>query len=256
MKKRPPKRAAPKPAQPRVYFDLAPASRVPVRTLVRDENDAVGRLIVRLAAAFNDLKSAHFVLERLHALPFPLPTEGQTGERSGLMIHAIRLAGAVMFETLVVLRDETKALAHPEVAGARRRIAAASRTVWDELVALAKVPAPGRADAKPLLWYVRNKSASHYDRGLVSAFLRGFEELRAGEGAPAYSDGDSMERTRFYFADVALRAVVAAEAGVDVDVIERTVIDQTNRANFALKPMLVELIRGRVATDRERNAAR
>lgn len=245
MKRRAPAGKTKKAALRRPHFDLAPALRVPARTLVRDENDAVGRLIVRLAAGFNDVKSTHLALEKLSGVLEPLATETDRGEKSGLVVHAFRLCGAVMYEVLEVLRNESKTLAMTEVVEAHARLGAHARGAWDELVAQAKAPeSPGKAH---LLWFVRNKSASHYDRDLAAGFLRGFEELGASRGQPAYSDGDTMERTRFYFADVAMRAVVAAKTGQKIEDIEQVVMQLSSRANYALKPMIVELIRGRTA---------
>jgi len=182
----------------------------------------------------------------LHLLK-ELPTstvQTALGERSGLVTHAVRTMSGIAYEVFQVLRKEPRVLALPEFIAARARLVASARRHWDEIVVVANDPST-ITKASPY-WIARNKASFHYDDDLVRGFLHGFDpSTAAADGEPAYSDGDTMERTRFFFADVAARATVASLVGGAIADQERAFVKLTGHLNLALKPMLIELRRAR-----------
>jgi hypothetical protein len=225
---------------------LAPVESIAPELLVRDENDAVGRLIVRLACAYNDLKTIQHWMENTEPVTAPDISAAERGQRSGFVLHGIRMTASLIFELRKILVDETQTLKMPEVETAVASLPRASRDAWSQFLHAAKDESQWETGSK--FWTMRNKSGSHYDRDVVRGFLHGFSTPGFGEGSPAFSDGDSMERTRFYFADVAARATTAALTNLGREATENDVVDQASLVNQAIKPLLVALIRGRMTS--------
>jgi hypothetical protein len=225
------------------WFKLAPSKSMPITKLVRPRDDDVGRLIVRLAAAYNDFKSVEMAVELLsqHGVP---PSQDSRGEYSGVLVHCVRMSAGIMQNALEIIRQEARAVSSDEVGAAVRTLSSRSaRAGWASLVSEAR--AADTATQNTGLRATRNKSAFHYDRQLLEACDRAFSAGGNGVGEPAYSDGPTMQETRFYFVDAALHRLAADHVGQSPEELQREVRDTCNRANLAIKPLLIALLDAR-----------
>lgn len=235
------------------HFELADAETIPVDAIVRGDDDHLGRLVLALALAFNDLKGLALAQQYLSdalAMTSPRQSLEAQGQLHGLVLQTHRWMLGVVHEVLTTLRKAREVVVDTEVAETLLAVDEASRDAWNSLVNIALSPEtqPGD-DVSRLLAKCRNVVAFHYEhhgktlaRGLSRAF-GGASPLAVGP--PAFSDGVDLDGTRFYFADAAAHGATESLGNRPaVDVIAEA-SRLARQINLALKPLIVAHLRRR-----------
>ncbi|UJR84283.1 hypothetical protein [Sandaracinus amylolyticus] len=219
--------------------------------IVRDDHDEVGKLIVSLALVFNDLKGLVTALWFLRDAMKLARGDAQNGQLSGMVLQNARWMVGLVHELLDLVRERGAVVDSAEFRSLLNAVGPEARTAWEAIEAVARGREGGDPTLRDALVRCRNSVAFHYDdkrgklwRGFLSAF--GDEPPpNVAVGRPAFSDGDNMEGSRFYFADAAAKAAVEPLIGMPFEVVSLRASDLGRRANEALKPLVVAHIRGR-----------
>jgi hypothetical protein len=192
----------------KVTWELGDLREISPSSLIRDESDNVGRLVLRLALAFNDLKDT-ILLDVFRASFRALapneitPYSGQVG---GIATHVHRFIGGILNEILNVINDERSATADAEFVTLLSSLTSPTQSLWKDLIAEAQnSPQASNSTVRAMLASLRNHSSFHYNGNrLRSSFRECFEgDQTATNRAAYYSAGVDMDGTRFYFADAA-----------------------------------------------------
>jgi hypothetical protein len=243
-------------------FDCAELQDFDPGELVSEDPDDFDRLMLALALAFNDLKGLLVVSwwMKPHRPKDPYTPTPYGGQWAGMALQLNRLVASVAHEVVKLLREHREVIdsdefqvlvkALPTDADPRRD----SRRRWEQIMALVDEKKTGLSHALEL---IRHTSTFHYyqPKKLMQCYLEHFD---GGPGNPParrrgyVSLGQSMERTRFYYADGAAEAVMgwaAEEGGVEKwnDALEEVV----RALNFAIGPLLGEHLRRRLGLLRE-----
>ena len=96
-----------------------------------------------------------------------------------------------------------------------------------------------------LLLRIRNDLAFHYSpKVLPRAYQATFADpTQRYRDRAVLSDGESMEATRFYFADAAMEEGLRVATGLDMATLQRTLSGITDHVNKALKFIVTRYIR-------------
>jgi hypothetical protein len=172
-------------------------------------NDAVPQsvcnFVLTLALVFNDLRD----LVYLHNLLLSKKPSGQFrisrewGAYNGLWYHSIRLMVALIHEVLNLLHDQQKTYEHPFFKEVLRQIPREAREQWNALVQAAQGNQVDTPAGKFAL-LVRNKLVYHYDPKKIFYGYSNFFSSQSPAAESAFlSRGESMSKTRYFFADAA-----------------------------------------------------
>jgi hypothetical protein len=224
--------------------------------IVRDENDHVGRFMIRLALAFNDLKGM-IMLDQYRVAFTPVSLEEvtpQSGQFGGLIVMVHRYIGGILNEALNVIDDEPMAMADGETTGLLASLPRQTQEFWKSIIAEAtNSRASGNQSNRAMLARLRNKVSFHYDgEKLCEAFREYFSgSPRHERNALAYySSGIDMDATRYYFADAAAHAdytKAGTERGKKTDV---EVVTFAHNVNDAFAQLLNAFLSARAANAR------
>jgi hypothetical protein len=228
-------------------FDLAPLTRNR-RDLFLRPADPADEFVLAMALAFNDLKSAMWFLEQLNRgtppdLSEPTPYLGQV---QGMKVHVTRVLLALLHELLKAIDTAAASgtLSSPILTNALQLLSTPTRSAWEELVDAA-LQRESQDPLRRFLVQIRNNVASHYyaPAQLLRGYRRHFEE----DGRSLFNDhvltsaGESLEQTRFHFAD-------AAAAGYqrildpDSELLRRSDV-AVRRANQGLRGLIEAYLR-------------
>lgn len=245
--------AAPEPHPGLRDFDLADFSKVAPETIAkRTGTDRHEQLFLALALAYNDLKDIHWFLTALKEgeLVYRDITP-QRAQLVGMTYHGARFAIGVMCEVLRLLHKFEVEVRGEYVGRLVRRLSAQKRRAWGSVVAVALGDVGDVGDERSGLFNslkrIRDQTAFHYHqpKTLLQGYQRHFfeNEKSVENDAAYYSDGNSMEETRFYFADVAARENLLRHDNKDA------AMELGREMNVAVKHVIIEYIR-----DRERGS--
>jgi hypothetical protein len=223
-------------------WELGDLLQIDPSRVVRDAQDQVGRLILRLALAFNDLKGMIMLDQyRLAFTPSkPEDVTPQSGQVGGLAVQVHRYIGGILNEALKVVHEEHVAMSSSEITNLLSSLPKQTRELWRDIVAEAtSSPAATNQTNRAMLACLRNKSSFHYDGDrLRAAFDQYFgnSAKTARNTISYYSSGTDMDSTRYYFADAAAQTDyvnAGAERGQKTDAEVAKFAQNVNEA-FAL----------------------
>ena len=229
-------------------FDLAPLTRFTPK-VIRRERDDLDAFVLALALAYNDFKTADWLLTILtHQDPADAVTP-YNAQISGMRIHAVRLLLGVVHELL-------KAIQAAHLAGLLRRreflfcldnIGEQGKSDWSALVEAATTSTHTDPFRKWLV-RVRNSVVSHYYQpyDLHSGYRAYFyERRRSPHNEWAFASlGSTLEQSRFYFADAAVAATY--DDVLDPDDTSMSVLRaHTPRVNSSLRGIVTRYIEAR-----------
>lgn len=226
-------------------FKLAPLSRFDPFPLVRDKNDKAGALVVALAAAYNDLKSAVHIghgLERTSVdRSKPNPDGAQT---AGFYLQLTRLLAGIVREVLVLLDDNRALFEKGEIADFLPKLNPRPAAMINKLLRAATETVGTQegvdSDVK-LLVRIRGGLAFHYStKEIAVGYLKHFSPgaSEATRSNAFVSDGSTLQGTRFYFADAAMESALnALSANAESTTIER-VMKLVNDVNAGLNAIV------------------
>jgi hypothetical protein len=229
-----------------------------------DPNNDLDRLILMFSLVFNDLKD----LEMIRGWCFNDPSANaevspRRGQIVGMHEHMLRLEIAVIHEFLHAIEKRSNVIESPEFQSLLATTPKATRDAWGALRALSNRNKDRSFEESKLYNMfneIRNKTAFHYYdmKPLSEAYRQRFLErhftaeqraiyerdgqIPPEQKQPYFSGGDTMENSRFYYADAAAEThmKVAAE-NRDIDLgphFSRT----ANALNVALAPLIVNFI--------------
>jgi hypothetical protein len=185
-------------------FDLAPLTEFTPRVIRPAFNDTDG-FMLSFALAFNDFKTANWLLQILRTTD-PEPT-AVNGQISGMRIHAVRLIIGILHELLIAIETAQDNKVFDD-ATFKQALSETNGHVKADWQALLNAALGDKKDPfLKLLVGARNSVVSHYYQpwdlhaGYVGWFFR---RTTDGFNQWAYASlGESMEQSRFYFADAA-----------------------------------------------------
>jgi hypothetical protein len=220
----------------------------------------LGRLILVLAVAFNDLKGIMLFhgLLRGEARLQAGESLSSSSQYAGLVQQIARFMAGMVHELMVELKeDQTAAIESPEFQRIIQNLTYQARGSWQALLQVARgeektdTPAsdatqePADLSYADMLVRIRNSVAFHYS---AKALARGYREHFADASRPhstraVFSDGRSMEDTRFFFADAAAIQAVGSVTGLTSQTVLNRTAQLAGTINLALKPIVTAYVR-------------
>ena len=203
----------------------------------------VARLLIAFATVYNDLRGALQVSDLAKTSPAaPLPFRG---ERAGMSYQATRVLGSVLHELLVLLENERATVSMPAFQRLVDRLPTPEpRAAWEALISAAdKKSATPEAS---LLVKLRNGLGFHYSTKVLG---KAYEDAFLSPRPPplrtraVYVDGDSMDGTRFMFADAVAEQALPTYLGLPREDIYKAIEKVATNANVALRYLLVAYLR-------------
>jgi len=234
---------------------LAARSEIEPAKLIRGAADIVGEFVVALAAIFDDLKDlAWFEQPMLPRRPDPSDMSAAAGEWRGRHNTLHRFMAGVLHELIELVATRQKILDETEFRACVAAMPANARDEWQAIVDIALKVGSENTAMRQTLAYVRNNASFHYTA--LGEIGKGWNKIFVDDPktdtnrAAVYCLGDSMETTRFHFADAAFQAVMlrgseklrAAEAA-DGKRVDRRLLETANKVNVALRFLVAEFIR-------------
>jgi len=203
--------------------------------------------ILALSLAYNDFK--YYILSfngHIKSKPDGSPERNAAwGEHNGVKFHLFRLHVGFAHELFKLIDENRKLLDDPSFREIVRVMSKRPRESWQLLVeaALADASKPRRANP---LYMIRNKMIFHYDaKMLFSGYQAGF--FKDGETLEdaCVSEGNTLEESRFYFADLAVDGCFRNELGQSKDEFLTTLRVIMGEINKALFHIVIRFIQGR-----------
>jgi hypothetical protein len=247
-------RAAPAPRQSSAAtlppdFELADLLAVDPSVVIRGPNDEVGRFMLALGLAFNDLKGVDYLRFQLGTLrsassAWPL---AQRGQYDGMIDQLARLFAGVLHEIVEVFANGSKALASEEMLALLAELPSSMAAAWKAVAAVAQKDdrESNRSDATSIILVkLRNGLAFHYGlKALADGYSAHFDGGTALHSSHAVvSIGESMERTRFYFADAAAVAATARLTGLPKEQVHAQLFEVATQINEALRGVVTKFL--------------
>lgn len=231
-------------------LSLALPDKFDPKLFLRDGSDAWGKLFLSFALAYNDLKFLATGLWWLDERKPDLSVVNEiSGEYRGIALQGHRFMAGVLHE-LMALIDTNRSLVKSAAFGSfTQSLGPSARQAWDALVDVALGRNVGATKLKRTLARLRNKVAFHYSdpEELALGFERHFARGAEGEpyGKAWWSPGESMERSRFHFADGAAEGAIARGSGEPVPEWEKRAGAIAQHVNIALRHIVAAFIAAR-----------
>lgn len=186
-------------------------SKKPQSLIKENQQDYLDDFFLSLALIFNDLKGIILfqdLLNKTYQAPGPEINE-HDGEFGGLNMQIVRILSGLINEFLVLLKENSiidsesfqKRLSHlkPE-----------DQKLWNELIAVSKARKIKDNPTIYALMMIRGNITFHYEnagknlrQGYITRFYKKKRSKALKNLAAYYSLEDSLEATRFYYADAA-----------------------------------------------------
>lgn len=188
-------------------------------------------VMIALALAFNDIRMA------LKAFPSARQATSliEAGERAGTQLQVAGQIFSMIREVLVVLDEQKSILALPDFQSLLSKMPEDAKASWDRLVDAASDKTAG---AGKLLVVIRNNVGFHYGPkalalGYAGAFLSESKDPLLERAV--YREGETMEDTRFMFADAAVEHALENLTKMPVADLYRELERLAEDANLALR---------------------
>ena len=198
---------------PLADFELAPLEGF-ATDVFNSTAPEVDAFILSLALAYNDFKGIEWVFLQLDkGKPETPGISAYDGQFFGMRIHMTRLSVAFLHELVKAIETASTdgVLAHAEFRNAKELLTEEANASWEEFVSVC-LGGQAAPDKEFLGWLarVRNSAAYHYyqPKGLHKGYLQFFNsEKPSDHNQFAYASlGNTLEVSRFYFADAAIAA--------------------------------------------------
>jgi hypothetical protein len=202
-------------------LDLAEIEKFSPQAFIADETfgQDVCDFILTLAVVhsdFNDLDFAHQCLNTMRPKGAAKRTK-EWGLFAGLELHLSKLRASLVHELLQLVNDHEATIGRACFQKLLRQTPKIDRDAWIAIVAAAQMR-PGVGNLHHYLMMCRHKIASHYDRKMIG---KGFRAKFSVDGDwPLISRGNSLKRTRFYFAEAAAQAALFPEGTAEPEIAQ------------------------------------
>lgn len=235
-------------------FDLAPLEGFSPGALAPEKGDPINvqrtkKLTLTLALVFNDLKLISWTKEQLKRGRRPSdPTRisRYAGQWYGMSGSANRLGVGLLVELGKVLQDNNKLLNEEPLLSCIGKLKGKKKAAWNDLMDFAN----GRRSKSGLTAFlrsIRNEVAFHYDvkqdgETLMNGYRTHFSKKSADAQYAYVSLGETMETTRFYFADAAVSEVISTKSAAAL-IASQDLESFGQNVNVALRFIVEEMIK-------------
>jgi hypothetical protein len=200
---------------------LAPLETFDPQAFLGDDRvpQSLCNFILILALVFNDLRDLYYANVLLGDCKPVNSTQKSRhlGSYSGLYLHVIRLIMGSVHELLNAINEQRGDLESPFFREVVRGLPMDTRDDWNDLVKVAQGITPTEQKLNKLLLRIRNNLSFHYDpRAAHAGFKKHFVTMKA-DNRGYVSRGDSIQESRFYFADAAVQGLLLQVIGEESD---------------------------------------
>jgi hypothetical protein len=228
-------------------FELADLGKFDPLLLMskNQEQRDVDALMLALALIFNDLKDGVWFYSRLwpgHAY-YSKELCAERGQVDAMRKRAMRINVAIAHELLALIDRYDKRTETATFQAILGCVEQPTRDGWARLKAFSKGSKHGGPQDRLALRLkrIRDWTGSHYDVDrLVAGYSAHFSVVTTDPRHlhAYYSDGNNMERTRFYFADAAADGVFRDDTGLSHEEYETRLGDELENINTVLKVLI------------------
>ncbi len=208
----------------------------------RKTSQEVCNFILTLALAYNDYK--FYMMTFIMLMESKPEGEAQRsavwGEYIGIKLHIIRLQIGFVHELFNLIEKNKKILEDDFFKETIRMINTRARESWTSLVDVALMK-----EQNNLLARIRNKVTFHYDiNELFAGYKLGFFKNGASQDA-CISIGNTLQKSRFYFADVAIQGYLEKKLNLTVETFFSSFNNILGEINNALYDICIKFIQRR-----------
>lgn len=181
----------------------------PLVILDRNTKNNIDKFFLPLSLIYNDLKGL-LLLDKTFREVYSEPNRNfanvHLGEFSGVRVQILRLVTGLVSEFFNYLIKNEKFINDPIFKHFEKRINKKIRNKWYKLLEIAFEDKSPKSDFLRKILTIRGNSIYHYSsKELPKAYINNFfnPEKNIGNEKAYFSIGESMETSRFYYADAA-----------------------------------------------------
>ena len=184
-------------------------------------NNKIEGFFVGLGVIFNDLKGL-ILFEKILLDHYEKPENDEisshAGSYGGVLVQTQKLFAGTINEFFIFLKKSAEVFEDQEFKEVFEKLAKSDQSLWRDIIAVANGEMLDATDFLKTLVKIRSNVAFHYDHSkkiLRNAYVsRFFGETHDNKTDHAYfSIGNTIETTRFYFADAAVEESLSLAAG-------------------------------------------
>lgn len=189
------------------------------------DQDELGGFFIVLSLIFNDIKGV-LLFEKMLTDNYDKPMDeidDHAGNYGGVLIQPRRLMASIISEFFVFLKVNSDILLDSEFNMIFNKMPKPYQSYWQQMVAVANGEKNEASDLIKSMTQIRSNITFHYDHSRKN-LLKGYRSRFFGDVKDAksefayYSVGDTVETTRFYFADAAAEEAMYIMSGKDYGV--------------------------------------
>ena len=229
----------------------------PSRLIREDTNDLLARFFLVLAVIYNDIKGLT-LFEKLVVGTYrkvePKEVSVHAGEYGGVLTQISKLFISNIREFFVFLKENEKILLTLEFKEVLEKTNKNIQNSWKNITDIALDRSPESSDFTKHLILIRNNVAFHYyqsGKGLKKSFCDYFykKEKISKNYLAYYSIGETMEDTRFFYADAAVQEYMGLIAnnkleGFDIK-YKKEISEIISNMNFTISRLLKAYLKNR-----------
>jgi hypothetical protein len=197
--------------------ELATLETFDPAAFVADDNvpQSLCNFVLTLSLIFNDLRDLYYANVLVgECRPKGLPQRSrQWGYYSGLNLHVLRLMMSAVHELLNLIDKQKEDVDHPLLRDVVKGLPKDRRSDWCEVVKVGLGNSSTDEKLGKLLLRMRNNISFHYDPKAVHAGFKNHFFAERVDGRAYISRGDSVEGSRFYFADASVEGLLREISG-------------------------------------------
>jgi hypothetical protein len=192
--------------------ELAPLETFNPKVFIAEnkEDQEVCNFVLMLALINNDFKDLLWSYQQLNACkldPIP-PLSSYNGQCAGMRSHLTRLSHSLFCELAQLIDRNPEAINHPLFLETFRQLNKQNKVLWEQLLVYSKGgPNSEIKELRGISLLIRNNISFHYyqPKFLSQGYKDFFSRNSGPENRDAFiSRGNSLQSSRFYFADAAV----------------------------------------------------
>lgn len=223
------------------------------KSLIKDVGDIddVDKLFLTLALIYNDTKNIHFFwtlfLAKVADRGSKVEISFHNGEYSGIRMYIIRILLSTIAETFTCLEKNRKILESKKFKEIKDKLSPQILEIWNDLVdtAINEIKSKEKSSIFNFLRSIRGDITYHYEN--VEHLPVGFREFfyksekNIFNKRAYYSLGNTMEKSRLFYADVSAEYYIdllAKRRGFDTERIKKDILGLAEKFNLVLINLL------------------
>lgn len=191
---------------------IAVVKKVTPLKIVQSGKDDLGAFFLVLALIYNDIKGLIYFIKYFNEFNSPPKNEiisAYLGEYNGMTSQHFKIIAGVVNEFFIFLKVHEPLFRTSQFQLILLRVPKSVREDWNDLLDAAFKRITNRNGLGYKLMLIRNHVAFHYDQSekeLIQSYRDFFsDKTRFGADHAYYSDGGTIQDTRFYYADAAVQ---------------------------------------------------